>query len=267
MRDGLMMDDFPLSLTARGRAGGAAWRHEQGRLAPARRRDPSHDDWASAPRRPAGWPRRWRGSASSDGDRVATLLWNQPEHLELYFAIPLMGAVIHTLNPRLHPDELSFIVADAEDRAIVVDESLLEVFESFRSAREFEHVIVVTRSGAGARTGCSTTSRCSPTPSRPSGPSSTSAARRPCVTRRARRADPRASSTRTARWSCTRWWRRCPDSSWRLLARHDPPGGADVPRQRLGAALRGGVRRRRPGAARAHAGRRRACSTCSPTSG
>ena len=75
------------------------------------------------------------------------MLWNQPEHLELYFAVPLMGAVIHTLNPRLHPDELSFIVADAEDRVLVVDESLLPVLESFRSAWEFEHVIVVSRSG------------------------------------------------------------------------------------------------------------------------
>jgi fatty-acyl-CoA synthase len=79
---------------------------------------------------------------------VATLLWNQPEHLELYFAVPLMGAVIHTVNPRLHPDELGFIVSDAEDRAIVVDESLLEVFESFRSAWSFEHVVVVSRSGS-----------------------------------------------------------------------------------------------------------------------
>ena len=43
------------------------------------------------------------GLGIGDGDRVATLLWNQPEHLELYFALPLMGAVLHTLNPRLHP--------------------------------------------------------------------------------------------------------------------------------------------------------------------
>jgi fatty-acyl-CoA synthase len=82
------------------------------------------------------------------GDRVATLLWNQPEHLELYFALPGMGAVIHTINPRLHPDELGFIVADAEDRAIVVDESLWKVFESFRHVWDFEHVIVVSSSGA-----------------------------------------------------------------------------------------------------------------------
>src|SRR5207302_8888041 len=81
-----------------------------------------------------------------EGDRVATLLWNQPEHLELYFGVPLMGAVLHTLNPRLHPEELSFIVSDAEDKAIVVDETLLDVFETFRSAQDFEHVIVVSRS-------------------------------------------------------------------------------------------------------------------------
>ena len=65
-----------------------------------------------------------------DGDRVATLLWNQTEHLELYFAVPLMGAVIHTLNPRLSPEELSYIAADAEDRVVVVDESLVHVLDS-----------------------------------------------------------------------------------------------------------------------------------------
>ena len=64
-----------------------------------------------------------------DGDRVATLLWNQTEHLELYFAVPLMGAVIHTLNPRLSADDLSYIAADAEDRIVVVDESLLHVLD------------------------------------------------------------------------------------------------------------------------------------------
>lgn len=82
-----------------------------------------------------------------DGDPVATLLWNQSEHLELYFAIPAMGAVIHTLNPRLFPDELAYIVEDAQDKVIVVDESLLEVFEKFRTAGDFAHVIVVTHEG------------------------------------------------------------------------------------------------------------------------
>ena len=80
------------------------------------------------------------------GDPVATLLWNQSEHLELYFAVPAMGAIIHTLNPRLFPEELAFIVDDAQDKVIVVDESLLKVFETFRAAGDFAHVIVVTHS-------------------------------------------------------------------------------------------------------------------------
>lgn len=95
--------------------------------------------------------RRLAGALSAlgvrEGDRVATLLWNQSEHLELYLAVPAMGGVIHTLNPRLFPDELAFIVEDAEDRMVVVDESLLDVFESFHAARDFTHVIVVTHTG------------------------------------------------------------------------------------------------------------------------
>jgi fatty-acyl-CoA synthase len=144
---GLMMDDYQLSLTA------IIERAEQlsgPRKVVSRRPDGAlHRTTMGAcierARRLAG------GLAAlgvSEGDRVATLLWNQPEHLELYFAVPAMGAVIHTVNPRLHPDELSFIAADAEDRVLVVDETLLEVYECFRGAWSFEHVIVVSQSGS-----------------------------------------------------------------------------------------------------------------------
>ena len=78
------------------------------------------------------------------GDRVATLLWNQPEHLELYFAVSGIGAVVHTLNPRLHPDELAFIAGDAQDTAIVVDETLVPVLESFGDRHRFAQTVVVT---------------------------------------------------------------------------------------------------------------------------
>ncbi len=78
------------------------------------------------------------------GDRVATLLWNQTEHLELYFAVPLMGAVLHTLNPRLSDDDLSYIAADARDRIIVVDESLLHLLDGIDW--DFQQVIVVSAS-------------------------------------------------------------------------------------------------------------------------
>src|SRR5579862_4077505 len=146
MTFGLMMDDYQLSLTAV---------VERAELMSPRRKVVSRRPDGSIHRTTMGeCAQRARLLASAlrergigDGDRVATLLWNQPEHLELYFAVPLMGAVLHTLNPRLHPDELSFIVSDAQDTAIVVDESLLEAFDRFSSAREFEHVIVVSHSG------------------------------------------------------------------------------------------------------------------------
>ena len=50
------------------------------------------------------------------GDRVATLAWNGHRHLELYYALSGMGAVLHTLNPRLFPQQLAYIINHAEDR-------------------------------------------------------------------------------------------------------------------------------------------------------
>jgi acyl-CoA synthetase (AMP-forming)/AMP-acid ligase II len=82
----------------------------------------------------------------SPGDRVATLAWASQEHLEAYLAIPSMGAVLHTLNLRLHPDDLSYIVNDAADRVLIVDESLLPLYEKFRDKVKVEHVVVIGQS-------------------------------------------------------------------------------------------------------------------------
>jgi fatty-acyl-CoA synthase len=89
----------------------------------------------------------------AQGDRVATLMWNQQEHLEAYFGIPSVGAVLHTLNLRLHPDELAYIVNHAEDRFLIVDACLLEVFEGIRSKAHFERIFVVNRASATLPTG------------------------------------------------------------------------------------------------------------------
>ena len=56
------------------------------------------------------------------GDRVATLMWNHYAHLEAYLAIPCAGATLHTLNLRLHPDDLAYIVNHAGDRYLIVDD-------------------------------------------------------------------------------------------------------------------------------------------------
>ena len=61
---------------------------------------------------------------SADG-RVATFAWNTARHLELYFAAPCSGRVLHTLNIRLFPEQITYIVNHAEDEVIFVDKSLL----------------------------------------------------------------------------------------------------------------------------------------------
>jgi len=68
-----------------------------------------------------------------DGDRVATLAWNGYRHLELYYAVSGSGRVLHTLNPRLHPDQLRWIADHAQDRALFFDLSFLPQVEAIAS--------------------------------------------------------------------------------------------------------------------------------------
>src|SRR5258706_5502905 len=82
------------------------------------------------------------------GDRVATLMWNHAEHLEAYFGVPLAGAVTHTLNLRLHPEEIAFIATNARDRFLIVDDVLLPLYEKVVAAgATFERVFVVGAHG------------------------------------------------------------------------------------------------------------------------
>jgi len=59
------------------------------------------------------------------GDRVATMAWNDYRHLEIYYAVSCMGAVLHTLNPRLFPEQLEFVINHAEDKVLFIDPTLL----------------------------------------------------------------------------------------------------------------------------------------------
>jgi fatty-acyl-CoA synthase len=77
------------------------------------------------------------------GDRVATLAWNHHVHHEAYFGIPCAGLVLHTLNLRLHPDDLAYIANHGGDRAVIVDRSLVPLLEQFRDRTQIEHVLVV----------------------------------------------------------------------------------------------------------------------------
>jgi fatty-acyl-CoA synthase len=77
------------------------------------------------------------------GQRVATLMWNDFAHLEAYFGIPLAGGVLHTLNVRLPASHLSWIVNDASDRFLIVDETLVPLLEQWRAETSLERVFVV----------------------------------------------------------------------------------------------------------------------------
>jgi fatty-acyl-CoA synthase len=85
------------------------------------------------------------------GDRVGTLSWNHQEHLEAYFAIPCMGAVLHTLNLRLDPEQLAYVINHAEDRVILVDASLVPLLAKIRSKlTTVERFILVGEADASA---------------------------------------------------------------------------------------------------------------------
>lgn len=66
------------------------------------------------------------------GDRVGTLAWNHHRHLEAYFAIPGIGAVLHTVNIRLNPSHITYIVNHAEDKVLLIDEDLLPLIEKVK---------------------------------------------------------------------------------------------------------------------------------------
>jgi fatty-acyl-CoA synthase len=85
------------------------------------------------------------------GDRVATFGWNTQEHLEAYFAVPCMGAVLHTLNIRLFPEQLAYVANHAEDRVILVDDSTVPLLAAVREKlRTVEHVVVIGDGDAAA---------------------------------------------------------------------------------------------------------------------
>jgi len=91
------------------------------------------------------------------GDRVASFMWNNYRHLELYQAVPSMGAVLHTLNIRLSPTDLTYIINHAEDRIIFVDEDLLPLLEPLLDSIPSVELLVICSHAEGGETSFSNT--------------------------------------------------------------------------------------------------------------
>ena len=77
------------------------------------------------------------------GDRIATLAWNGYRHLELYYAISGIGAVCHTINPRLSSDQLTYIVNHAEDLLLFVDLTFIPILEAVKDRLPLEMKIII----------------------------------------------------------------------------------------------------------------------------
>jgi fatty-acyl-CoA synthase len=146
--DNLMMD-YPLTLTQFFERSRRIWAKKT--LATRVPGQPlfryTYADFAARTMRLAG---ALRALGVGKGDRVATLAWNSHRHLELYWAIPLIGAVLHTLNFRLAPRDLTYIVNHAEDSVVFCDASTWPVLQAIRQDCPSIRMVVVMKDAPDA---------------------------------------------------------------------------------------------------------------------
>jgi fatty-acyl-CoA synthase len=99
--------------------------------------------YADVGRRAAQLANALRGLGVTGDQRVGTFMWNNQEHLEAYLAVPAMGAVLHTLNVRLFPDQLAYIIDHADDLVVLADGSVLPLLAKVLSqCPSVKHVVV-----------------------------------------------------------------------------------------------------------------------------
>jgi fatty-acyl-CoA synthase len=94
----------------------------------------ARSSWAGLERQARRLVRAMTKLGIDNGDRVGTLAWNGTRHLEVYYAAPGMGAICHTINPRLHPDDIRYIIGHARDKVVFVDVSFTALLEMIADA-------------------------------------------------------------------------------------------------------------------------------------
>jgi acyl-CoA synthetase (AMP-forming)/AMP-acid ligase II len=139
------MQDFPLTVTGILRHG-VTWKSERKVITatPDGYREISFGELGA---RVARLAHGLRGLGVDGDQRVATFMWNNQEHLEAYFAVPCMGAVLHTLNIRLSAEQIAFIVNQAEDRVVLVDMSLAPLFAEVLPQLDSVHTVIAVGPG------------------------------------------------------------------------------------------------------------------------
>jgi fatty-acyl-CoA synthase len=128
MLEGLMQHDYPLTLQLVLRR--MRTMNGEGEVVTLTESEPERMTYARVGERVDGLAHALTALGVKPGDRVATFSWNTQRHLEAYLAVPCMGAVLHTLNIRLFPEQLQYIVNHAGDTLLFLDPSLREVWEA-----------------------------------------------------------------------------------------------------------------------------------------
>lgn len=146
------MMDFPLTVGMIMRHGSTV--HGDGEVVTWTGGDARHTTYAQLGRRAAQLAGALRELGINGDQRVATFQWNNQEHLEAYLAIPAMGAVAHTLNLRLPPDQVAWIANHAEDDVVIVDGSLVPLLaRSLPAMTTVRHVLVIGDADSSALEG------------------------------------------------------------------------------------------------------------------
>ena len=139
------MQDFPLTLTSILRHG-TTWYSSRKVITamPDGSREISYGEFGT---RVARLAHGLRGLGVTSGQRVATFMWNNQEHLEAYFAAPCMGALLHTLNIRLAGEQVAWIANQAEDSVVLVDMSLAALLTPILEHLTTVHTVVAVGEG------------------------------------------------------------------------------------------------------------------------
>ena len=139
------MQDFPLTITAIMRHGCGV--HGARTVTTATGDGYRHTSYRELGQRAAQLANALRRLGITGDQRVATFMWNNAEHLAAYLAVPSMGAVLHTLNIRLFPEQIAYVANEAEDQVVLVDASLTKLLAPVLGGLETVHTVIVVGDG------------------------------------------------------------------------------------------------------------------------
>jgi fatty-acyl-CoA synthase len=139
------MQSFPLTITAILRH--ASGVHGARRVTTATGSGYRHSSYAELGQQAAQLANALRRVGVSGDQRVATFMWNNTEHLAAYLAVPAMGAVLHTLNIRLFPEQIVYVANEAEDQVVLVDVSLAKLLAPILADLDTVHTLIAAGEG------------------------------------------------------------------------------------------------------------------------